>query len=228
MTSAYSVFANQGLAFSPYSFERITDAEGDLLEQTHAEAREVESPQAAFQLLQMLKGVTQRGTAASAARLGINIAGKTGTTSNYTDAWFVGMTPRYTIGVWIGNDLKTVSLGPGMEGARVALPVWIRILEKMKARGRIDPEADFETPPNVVFTPVDYATGLKATPGSPRPILEVFVTGSQPTEEWNSHWEEITRLPWSLQKSFYLPKKGEAGDTTTEEAPAISPTPPAR
>ena len=91
LTAAYSVFANQGLAFSPYLIERITDANGDLLEQTHPDAREVETPQNAFQLLQMLKGVTQRGTAGSAARLKLNIAGKTGTTNDFTDAWFIGV-----------------------------------------------------------------------------------------------------------------------------------------
>ena len=222
LTAAYSVFANQGLAFSPYAFEQISDANGDLLEKAHPDAREVTSPQASFQLLQMLKGVTQRGTAAAAAKLAMNIAGKTGTTSDFTDAWFVGMTPRYTIGVWIGNDQKT-TLGPGMEGARVALPVWMRILEGMKETARIDPKADFEAPPNVVFTAVDYETGLKATPSSPRPILEAFVSGSQPTEEWSEHWDEITRLPWSLQKSFYLPKKGEASGESEEPAAAPAP-----
>ncbi|MGH9398788.1 MAG: penicillin-binding protein 1A, partial [Thermoanaerobaculia bacterium] len=196
MTVAYSVFADQGLLYTPYQFERITDANGDTLEQAKPDAREVASPQACFQLLQILKGVTQRGTAASAGSLGLNIAGKTGTTNDYTDAWFVGMTPRYTIGVWIGNDVKT-TLGPEMSGTHVALPIWIRIVGKMKEAGRIDPKADFEAPPNVVFTAVDYDTGLKATPSSPRPILEAFVSGSQPTEEWSQRWEEITRLPWS-------------------------------
>jgi penicillin-binding protein 1A len=222
MTSAFSVFANQGLAFPIYLFDRITDSNGDVLEQTRPDAREVASPQACFQLLQMLKGVTQRGTAASAARLKLNIAGKTGTTNDWTDAWFLGMTPRYTIGVWVGNDKKTESLGKGMDGAHAALPIWIRVVEKMKDGGQLDPKEDFDAPPNVVFTAVDYETGLKATPGSPRPILETFVSGSQPTEEWSSRWEEITRLPWSLQRSFYLPKKGE---TAGEGAPGPGPTP---
>ncbi len=212
MTSAFSVFANQGLAFPLYLFDRITDSNGDVLEQTRPDAREVASPQACFQLLQMLKGVTQRGTGASAARLKLNIAGKTGTTNDWTDAWFLGMTPRYTIGVWVGNDKKTESLGKGMDGAHAALPIWIRVVEKMKDGGQLDPKEDFEAPPNVVFTAVDYETGLKATPESPRPILETFVSGSQPSEEWSSRWEEITRLPWSLQRSFYLPKKGETAE----------------
>ena len=119
LTSAYTVFANQGLAFTPYLIEKVTDSNGDVLETTHPDAREVESPQAAFQLLQILRGVTQRGTAAPAvarANLKLNIAGKTGTTNDFTDAWFVGMTPRYTIGVWVGNDLKTQTIGKGAEG----------------------------------------------------------------------------------------------------------------
>jgi penicillin-binding protein 1A len=219
LTTAYSVFANQGLAFPPYLIERITDSNGDLLEQTHPDAREVETPQASFQLLQILRGVTQRGTAGSAARLKLPIAGKTGTTNDYTDAWFIGMTPRYTIGVWVGNDQKTRSIGRGADGARVALPIWIRIVEKMKDQGRIDPQEDFEAPPNIVFTPVDYETGLKATPDSPHPVLETFVSGSQPTEEWNPRSQEIAKLPWSLQQPFYVPKKGEAAE------PGV-PTPP--
>jgi membrane carboxypeptidase/penicillin-binding protein len=96
----------------------------------------------------------------------------------------------------------------------------------MKENGKIDPKADFDPPANVIFTPVDYETGLKATPSSPRPILEAFVSGSQPTEEWNARWEEITRLPWSLQKTFYMPKKGEEeGDETAEVPPVTTPSP---
>jgi penicillin-binding protein 1A len=225
LTMAYSVFANQGLLYSPYDFDRITDANGDLLEQNKPDAREVANPQACFQLLQMLKGVTQRGTAAAAASLGLNLAGKTGTTNDYTDAWFVGMTPRYTIGVWVGNDMKT-TLGDDMTGSRVALPIWMNIVARMKAGGRIDPKADFEAPPNVVFTAVDYDTGLKATPSSPRPILEAFVNGSQPTEEWSQRWEEITRLPWSQQRAYYVPKRGEnLDDLDNPPSPPMSPTP---
>ncbi len=221
LTTAYSVFANQGLAFPPYLIERITDSNGDLLEQTHPDAREVETPQAAFQLLQILRGVTQRGTAASAARLKLPIAGKTGTTNDYTDAWFIGMTPRYTIGVWVGNDQKTQSIGRGADGAKVALPIWIRIVEKMKDQGRIDPQENFEVPPNIVFTPVDYETGLKATPDSPLPVLETFVSGSQPTEEWSSRSQEIAKLPWSLQQPFYVPRKGELAEPGAAGPPSV-------
>jgi penicillin-binding protein 1A len=225
LASAYSVFANQGLAFTPYLIERITDSNGDVLEQTHPDPREVESPQTAYQLLQILRGVTQRGTAASASQLKLHIAGKTGTTNDFTDAWFVGMTPRYTIGVWVGNDQKTQTIGKGADGARTALPIWIRILQKMKDHSRIDPQEDFEVPPNIVFTPVDYETGLKATTDSPLPVLESFVSGSQPTEEWNAHSQEISKLPWSLQQPFYVPKRGEAEGDAAPPGPTPIPRP---
>jgi hypothetical protein len=71
---------------------------------------------------------------------------------------------------------------------------------------------------------VDYETGLEGDALTPKPILEVFVSGSQPTEEWNNKWQEITRLPWSLQKSFYMPKKGESADDA-EESPSTTPAP---
>ncbi len=147
MTTAYAVFANQGLAFTPYMIERITDSNGDAPRADAPDAREVETPADRFQLLQILKGVTQRGTAASGGRArSSNIAGKTGTTNDFTDAWFIGMTPRYTIGVWVGNDQKTQTIGKGADGAKVALPIWMRILEKMRDGGRIDPQDDFEVP----------------------------------------------------------------------------------
>jgi len=88
----------------------------------------------------------------------------------------------------------------------------------MRDNGRIDPQEDFEVPPNIVFTPIDYDTGLKATADSPIPVLEAFVSGSQPTEEWSAHSQEISRLPWSMQQPFYVPKKGE-GENDQEPAP---------
>ena len=102
------------------------------------------------------------------------------------------MTPRYTIGVWVGNDKNHLDrTGDGRrEGGAADLDPHPR--EDEGAR-KVDPQADFDPPPNVVFTAVDYETGLRATPESPRPILEAFVSGSQPTEEWDARWEEITR-----------------------------------
>jgi hypothetical protein len=90
----------------------------------------------------------------------------------------------------------------------------MRIVAKMRDAGYIDPKTSFEVPPNISFQPVDYVTGLKATPSTPHPILEAFAVGSQPTEEWTPRWEGLLSLPWSLQQSFYKGKK---------ESPAESP-----
>jgi penicillin-binding protein 1A len=218
MTTAYETFANEGLQVPPYTIDRVTDSEGDVLEQNRSDAKEVASPQICFQLLWMLKGVMERGTAASSRELKLdNIAGKTGTTNEFTDAWFFGFTPKYTVGVWVGNDEKRIPLGPKMEGARAALPAWMRIIAKMRDAGYIDPKSNFEVPPNISFEPVDYVTGLKATPSTPHPILEAFAVGSQPTEEWTPRWEGLVSLPWSLQQSFYKGRKGEAaGDAAPQ------------
>lgn len=219
MTSAYTVFANEGLAIPPYTISRVLDADGNVLDEYRADAREAASPQACFQLLWMLKGVMERGTAARSRELNLeNIAGKTGTTNDYTDAWFIGFTPKYTVGVWVGNDEKKISLGPRMEGSRAALPIWMRIIARMRDAGRIDAHSNFEVPPNISFEPVDHGTGLKATPGTPHPILEAFAVGSQPTEEWSARWDGVLSLPWSLQQTFYQGKK-------TEEAAETPPSP---
>lgn len=184
MTSAYSTFANEGLWLAPYTISRVEDSDGNVLEQNRSDPREVAPPQAAFQLVWMLKGVCVRGTGAAAQSLGLsNIAGKTGTTNDYTDAWFIGFTPRYTVGVWTGNDEKKLSLGRGMEGSRAALPIWMRILAHMKEAGYIDPNNKFEVPPNISLELVDYDTGRRATPETPHAILEAFAAGSQPAEE---------------------------------------------
>jgi len=226
MTTAYETFANEGLQISPYTIARVSDSDGDVLEENRADAKEVASPQTCFQLLWMLKGVMERGTAVRARELKLDhIAGKTGTTNEFTDAWFMGFTPKYTIGVWTGNDEKRIPLGPKMEGARAALPIWMRIVAAMRDAGYVDPEKNFEIPPNISFEPIDYMTGLKATPTTPHPILEAYAVGSQPTEEWTPRWEGLMSLPWSLQQSFYKSEKEATGDAA-EPAPAAPAAPP--
>jgi penicillin-binding protein 1A len=230
MTTAYETFANEGLQISPYTIARVSDSEGDVLEENRPDAKEVASPQTCFQLLWMLKGVMERGTAVRSRELGLdNIAGKTGTTNEFTDAWFMGFTPKYTIGVWTGNDEKRIPLGPKMEGARAALPIWMRIVAAMHEAGYVDPQKNFEIPPNISFEPIDYMTGLKATPTTPHPILEAYAVGSQPTEEWTPRWEGLLSLPWSLQQSFYKSEKeatGDAAEPTSVPAPPATPPPP--
>lgn len=208
MTAVYSAFANQGLVYAPRMIERIRDSEGITLEENLPEPKEAVSPTSAYVLMGMLKGVTQRGTAAAAAKLGLNVGGKTGTTNDYTDAWFIGVTPKHTIGVWVGHDAKK-SLGPKSTGAEVALPIWMRLVNKMKDSGLVTAEDDFEAPAGIVFVPFDLATGYRATPGCYKVVLGGFANGTQPTELCGDQPHAVTDLPSYLQKAIYSPKRGE-------------------
>ncbi|MGE5345226.1 MAG: penicillin-binding protein 1A [Acidithiobacillales bacterium] len=224
MTSAYAAFATGGLLYKPRMIETVRSFDGRLLEQSLPEATEAASPQAVYVLLGMLRGVTQRGTAAAAARLGLNIAGKTGTTNDFTDAWFIGMTPKYTVTVWLGHDTKK-TLGPKSAGADVALPIWMRIVAKMKALGTVGASDDFAMPQNIVLVPVDEATGFRATPACTKTVLMAFVSGTQPTELCGSTPHAVSNLPQYLQRALYTPKRGEpaGSEVHVTDAPRLAP-----
>ncbi len=228
MAAAYSVFANQGLLFRPRLVERVRDADGVVLEENGPEPEEATSPASAYVALGMLRGVTQRGTAASAAKLGLALAGKTGTTNDTTDAWFVGTTPRYTICVWVGHETKK-SLGPKATGAEVALPVWTRIVAGLEAAGLVKEADDYDVPAGVVFVPVDLATGYRATPGCSKIVLMAFASGTQPTDFCGDRPHAVSTLPHYLQKAVYAPKRGEPSGTSfqlPDVPPGPAPTPP--
>ncbi len=187
LVSAFTVFPNKGVRITPYFITRIEDREGRVLEETKVEAEEVISPQTAYLMTSLLEGVVQRGTAASAASLGIPLAGKTGTTSDFTDAWFIGFSPSLCAGVWVGRDLK-MSIGNRQSGAVAALPAWIEFFKaviqdeekKAAAEGREPVFEDFEVPPNINFVEVDRKTGLLATPACLWQIREAFLAGTEP------------------------------------------------
>src|ERR1051326_1651627 len=122
MTAAYNVFANQGVYAKPRFIRRITDQTDKVLEEPLTELSEATQPQIAYELAHVMRGTVDRGTAFEAHVLPPPIAGKTGTTNGYTDAWFIGFTPEYTIGVWVGYDDPSRTLGGGGTGAEVALP----------------------------------------------------------------------------------------------------------
>ncbi len=177
LVSAYSVFPNQGIRMKPYFISKVEDREGNLLEENRREAYEVISPSLAYIMTNIMKGVVIRGTGARASMLKRPLAGKTGTCDEYTDAWFIGFTPSYVLGVWVGNDTKK-TIGPNETGARVALPIWIEIMrEYLKDK----PVEDFPVPPDIVFVKVDRKTGLLATPFCSYVIDEAFIAGTEPT-----------------------------------------------
>lgn len=203
LVSAFSVFPNKGLRARPYFIIRIEDKDGNILEENLPQTEEVISPQIAYMMTYLLQGVVQRGTAAAAASLNWPLGGKTGTTNNFTDAWFIGFSPSLCAGAWVGYDTK-ITLGNRQSGAVVALPIWrdffARVIEDKKkefaasqpqvavgeeAQTIINPEAilieDFEVPPNLVFVTIDRKTGLLASPVCKYPFQEVFLPGTEPS-----------------------------------------------
>lgn len=187
MVSAYCVFPNKGIRVKPYFITRVEDREGAVLEEAKVETEYVISPQTAYLITSMLRGVILRGTGAAASSLGIPLAGKTGTTSNYTDAWFIGFSPTLCAGVWIGHDTK-IPIGERQAGAVAALPAWMVFFQQMikdeekKAgeEGREPVFEDFEVPPNITFVEIDRKTGLLATPSCLWPLREAFLVGTEP------------------------------------------------
>jgi penicillin-binding protein 1A len=123
-TSAFTVFPNDGLRIEPRYIRKVTDYEGHLLEQDFPDAKDVISQRTARTMVTLLEEVVKHGTASSARKLNHAVAGKTGTTNDYTDAWFIGFTPSVTCGVWVGFDEKK-HLGDNETGGHAALPIWI-------------------------------------------------------------------------------------------------------
>jgi penicillin-binding protein 1A len=177
MTSAYSVFPNQGVRMRPYAVLKVADREGNVLEENRPEPKDAIRADTAFVMTNLLRGVVQRGTAAKAAALNWPIGGKTGTTDDYTDAWFIGFDPDITIGVWTGYDQKR-TMGPAGTGADAALPIWIEIMKAWIATRTEAPK--FEPPGNIVFVSVDRSSGNAVVDGTPGAITESFIAGTQP------------------------------------------------
>jgi len=177
MTSAYSVFPNQGVRMKPYMVQKVTDRSGNVLEENRPEPKDAIRADTAFVITNLLRGVVQRGTAAKAASLNWPVGGKTGTTDDYTDAWFIGFDADITIGVWLGLDQKK-PIGHNMTGSEAALPIWIEIMKSWIGDRKEAPK--FEPPGNIVFMTVDKGTGGAADDGTPGAISEAFIAGTQP------------------------------------------------
>jgi penicillin-binding protein 1A len=224
MAAAYASFANNGLYVKPYLIDNVEDRTGSALETHQPEIRKATDPAIAYVLTHMLEGVVQRGTAYKAAHFPLALAGKTGTTDDYTDAWFSGFTPRYTILVWVGYDTKR-SLGRNMTGAAAALPIWMQIIQDGLDAGWWKNGETFSQPPGVTVEAVDYQSGLLPGPGSGQVIQEAFVSGTEPSRTEDPAWARVLSLPWYQQLAFYLPKQNEAMPRLTPASTAVSPSP---
>lgn len=180
LASAYSAFPNHGVRMDPAIVLSVTDREGVVLEEHTPMARDALRADTAYVMTNLLRGVVQRGTAASANALNWPLAGKTGTVNDYTDAWFMGFDPDITLGVWLGYDEKK-PIGNGETGTTAALPIWIDIMRAyLDGRDREHPP-QFEAPGNIVFVPIDRRTGQPVDDGADGAITEAFISGTQPS-----------------------------------------------
>ena len=172
LTSAYGALANQGVWMPPVTVRYITDAQGKLLEEHVPEGREAVAPETAYVIAHMLRGVVERGTGQAAKVLGRPIAAKTGTTNDYSNAWFIGFTPRLATGVWVGYD-RPRSLGRDETGSRVAVPIWVSYMGKILVDS---PKEDFPVPDRVATLLVDEDPSGECI----RPVPMAFIKGTEP------------------------------------------------
>jgi len=180
LTAAYGTFANGGIYNEPVVITKIVDWKGKVLLERFQDARQATSPEVAYLMTSMMQSVIQHGTARALRVLERPAAGKTGTTNDYDDAWFVGYTPEMVTGVWVGRD-DHESLGEGETGGKVAAPIW---LDFMKEATKDRPITHFPIPPGVRFVRMEsrgntIPAAESFADGSV--LFEVFIDGSQPT-----------------------------------------------
>jgi penicillin-binding protein 1A len=174
LVSAYGVFANGGVRAAPVAITKVTDYRGKVLEEHLPDRSVVLSPEVAYLMTDLLKGVILRGTG-TAANIGIPEAGKTGTADDYRNAWFIGFTPSMVTGVWVGNDDDSPM--NRVVGGSVPAQIWAAFMKKA-TQGQ--PAEDWPRPAGIVEQTVCGTTGLLASPGCPDPHPELFIRGTEP------------------------------------------------
>lgn len=201
MVAAYSIYPRGGDYVAPSFLRRVQDSQGVTLFRAHpacegclsqlgakpdqppglpdVNAQQAISPQVAYQMVSMMQGVIQRGTGYSLTSLGRPIGGKTGTTNDFIDAWFVGFTPSIAVGVWVGYDIPK-TLGSGETGAKAALPIWKQFVQ---AQLENQPIEGFAVPGGLQFVRIDADSGLLPGVNTKRTLTEAFVPGTAPTQE---------------------------------------------
>jgi penicillin-binding protein 1A len=165
---AYSVFPNDGIRIEPHYIRKVTQADGLPLDENPTEVREVISVETARTMMELLQAVVRMGTAARASELKHPLGGKTGTTNDYTDAWFIGFSPSVTCGTWIGYDNRQ-TLGEKETGARAALPIW---MDFMRAAIASKPDEQFPTagaPKKELDVPLTKSIAAVAAPKANEP-----------------------------------------------------------
>ena len=190
LVRAYGVLANQGKRVTPYFIRKIVDRTGNVFEETKVQSEQVIDPRIAFMTSYVMRDVVESGTGRRVKSIGRPVAGKTGTTNDIRDAWFIGYTPSLIAGVWVGFD-QEASLGKHEVGGRAAAPIWLYFMEKA-LEGK--PVEAFPTPEGVVFVKVDPKTGLIASPSDRGAIYECFLENALPSDRSEPLLEEAEDL----------------------------------
>jgi penicillin-binding protein 1A len=200
ITRAYTVFANGGKQVEPIFISRIEDRDGRIIEESQPSSLQTISKETAFVMTDLLKAVVQEGTGWRVKALKRPAAGKTGTTNDLRDAWFLGFTPDLVTGVWTGyDDIKP--MGRGETGSRAASPIWLHYMsEVLKDR----PVEDFAVPEGVVFAKIDSESGFLASPFSKKTVFQAFREGDEPKKH--------TPKPKSARKGQFSQFDMEASD----------------
>jgi len=208
--ASYSVFPNDGIRVTPRLVRKVENADGITLWEQAPEVKEVTSQQTARQMMRLLRQVTASGTGAAASQLKHPLGGKTGTTSDYTDAWFLGFSPSVTCGVWVGFDSRQ-SLGEKETGAKAALPIWMRFMQAAIA-GKENERFSGDAESTVQMVKAEPA-GAKTLPQNGAASAPKPVTGAKPPTE-------IKPLPKAPPASS-LPKPQSSTPTSPRpQAPA--------
>lgn len=187
ITAAFATFASNGIYREPTPILKIVGPDGETIEEKQVKEKIALSEETAYIMTTLLQGVIERGTGRRAQELGRPAAGKTGTTNDCTDAWFIGYTPELTAGVWVGYD-DMRSLGKKQTGGRVAAPIWTKFMKDALAG---QPIREFSVPANVEFVEVEANTGLLAPQAlSVRRIKQAFRAGTAPTKYYDPTEDE--------------------------------------
>lgn len=224
MAQAYTVFANQGTQTELQTLKRVTSSSGKTLESPKTRRANIIHPQTAYILTNMMETVLRSGTGAGVQKWGFTdsaAAGKTGTTDDKRDAWFVGYTPGLLCLVWTGYDDNAPL---GLEGAQAALPIWATF---MRQAMRYYPQSDFAVPPGVMAAVIDTKTGKLSSPLCPPGRTELFIAGTEPTQICTeADYPELSPSYVTGVQGQYdeqAPAEGGEGQYPSTELPALPP-----
>src|SRR5213076_265354 len=190
MIAAYTAFATLGTRAEPVGVLRVEDRQGNILWQPAIRREPVMDPEHTWLMVDMMKDVIRRGTAFSAvwkAGFTLPAAGKTGTTDDYTDAWFIGYTPELVTGIWVGYDIQQRILEHNAGGGKIVAPAWTAFMRDVYDRRPAPP--DWVRPDSLITREVDWSNGYLATPFCPQDVRhwDWFYPGTEPTQACPVH-----------------------------------------